>query len=79
MSSDKDDVYMGIVEITPENKDVLVKLALEMARRDCGICKKFEIPYIRCLKCARDVCEKCTGYIEPKKCQCKECYNSDKS
>jgi hypothetical protein len=68
------DVMIGVIKITDENREALIDIALEMSRRDCAICKRFEIPNIRCLKCARDVCEDCTGYEEDHKCQCKECY-----
>jgi hypothetical protein len=69
---DNDEVIVGITEITPENQSALLKIALEMSRRDCAICNQYLIPYCRCLKCAKDVCEDCTA-VKEVPCVCKEC------
>jgi len=59
------DDRIGIaIEKTDKNIESLTKLAMEMTRRICPICKMDKIPYCRCLICKMDVCEDCTGKKE---------------
>jgi hypothetical protein len=66
------EVFVGVTKITDDNRSALLKIALEMSRRDCAICNQFLIPYCRCLKCAKDVCENCTA-VKEVPCICKGC------